>query len=109
MKKYGEEKVQLWRRGFKNRPPGGESLKQTLKRATPVYKRYIKKDLKEGKNVLVVASHNSLRALVKYIEKIPNKDIASVEISYGGLTKYTFDKKLKLKKKEVIKVRLAKK
>jgi len=103
MQKYGKEQVHLWRRGFKNRPPGGENLRKTFKRILPVYK-HVKKNLREGKNVLIVASHNSLRALVKYIEKIPNKEIDKVEIAYGGLIKYQFDKKLKLKKKETIKV-----
>lgn len=109
MKKYGEEKVQLWRRGFKRRPPGGESLRKTLKRVAPIYRKYIKRDLKEGKNVLVVSSHNSLRALMKCIERIPNEEIAKVEVTYGGLIKYTFDNNGKLKKKEEIKLKVAKK
>jgi len=92
MKKYGKEKIHLWRRGFKNIPPGGENLKKTFRRAVPFYRRYIKKDLKRGKNVLVVASHNSLRALIKHIEKISNKNIINVEIDYGALLKYEFNK-----------------
>jgi len=104
MQKYGEKKVQLWRRGFFNRPPAGENLRQTLKRAVPIYKKHIKANLRENKNVLIVASHNSLRALIKYIEKIPNKDIINTEVAYGGLLKYEFDKKLNLKKKKVIKI-----
>lgn len=109
IKKYGENLVHIWRRSFKKRPPAGESLRGTMKRATPVFKKYIKKDLRNGNNVLVVASHNSLRALVKYIEKIKDKDIANMEIDYGGLIKYEFDKKLNLKKKEIVKIRFAKK
>jgi len=92
MKKYGKEMVQLWRRGFRNVPPGGENLKKTSKRVIPFYRRYIKRDLKLGKNVLVVASHNSLRALIKHIEKIPNKDIINVEVNYGALLKYELNK-----------------
>jgi len=100
--KYGEEKVHLWRRGFENYPPGGESLKDVYKRAIPFYKKYIENDLKQGKNVLMVASHNSLRAVIKYIEKISDKDIINVEVPYGGLIKYEFDKSLKLKSKEIL-------
>jgi 2,3-bisphosphoglycerate-dependent phosphoglycerate mutase len=88
MKKYGKEKVHLWRRSFDVKPPGGESLKDTYKRAVPFYRKYIEKDLKRGKNVLVVASHNSLRALIKYIEKISEKDIINLEVPYGGLKEY---------------------
>ncbi|MFH1661921.1 MAG: 2,3-bisphosphoglycerate-dependent phosphoglycerate mutase [Candidatus Falkowbacteria bacterium] len=102
IKQYGKEKVHLWRRGYVNVPPGGESLKDVYKRTTPFYKKYIEKDLKKGKNVLIVASHNSLRALIKYIENISDKDIANVEVDYGGLIKYEFSKTLKMKNKEIL-------
>jgi len=90
MRKYGEKKVKLWRRSYEIAPPGGESLKDVSKRIVPFYKKYIEKDLKNDKNVLIVASHNSLRALVKYIENISDKDIIDVEIDYGGLKQYEF-------------------
>jgi 2,3-bisphosphoglycerate-dependent phosphoglycerate mutase len=100
MKKYGVEKVRLWRRSYNARPPGGgESLADVIKRTTPFYKKYIERDLKKGKNILVVASHNSLRALIKYIEKIADKDIINVEVPFAGLIYYDFDKSLKLKNK----------
>ena len=102
IEKYGKEKVHLWRRGFKNTPPGGESFKDTYKRAVPFYKKEIERDLKKGKNVLIVASHNSLRAIVKYIEAISDKDIINLEIPYAGLIEYQFDKSLKLKTKKVL-------
>jgi len=102
MKKYGKDKVQLWRRGFGNIPPGGENLKATYRRAVLFYRKYVEKDLKAGRNVLIVASHNSLRALIKYIEKVSNKDIVKVEVPYGGLMEYQFDKSLKLKNKKVL-------
>lgn len=103
MKKYGKEQVHLWRRGFSNVPPGGESLRGTYRRAAPFYRKYVEKDLKKGKNVLIVASHNSLRALIKHIEKISNEDIINVEVGYGGLLVYQFDKFLNLKKKNIVK------
>jgi 2,3-bisphosphoglycerate-dependent phosphoglycerate mutase len=101
-KQYGEEKVRLWRRSYKIAPPGGESLKDVVKRTIPFFKKYIEKDLKVGKNVLVVASHNSLRAIVKYVEKISDKDIVDLEIPYGGLIEYEFDESLNLKNKKVL-------
>ncbi len=94
--KYGEEKVHLWRRSYDMAPPGGESLKDVVKRTIPFYKKYVEKDLKEGKNVLIVASHNSLRSIVKYVEKISDKDIINLEIPYGGLIEYELDESLKL-------------
>jgi 2,3-bisphosphoglycerate-dependent phosphoglycerate mutase len=100
MEKYGKEKVKLWRRSYKIAPPGGESLKDVVKRTVPFYKRFIESDLKKGKNVLIVASHNSLRAIVKYVEKISDDDIINVEIPYAGLIEYDFDKSLKLRNKK---------
>lgn len=102
MKKYGEEQVHLWRRSYNIAPPGGESLKDVMKRTAPFYKKYIEKDLKEGKNVLIVASHNSLRAIVKYVEKISDKDIINLEIPYGGLIEYELNGSLKLKNKKIL-------
>lgn len=91
IKDYGKEKVRLWRRGFKDAPPEGESLKDVYKRAAPFFKKYVEKDLKQGKNILLVASHNSLRALVKYIEGISDQNIANVELPFGALLEYEFD------------------
>ena len=100
--KYGEEQVRLWRRSWDQAPPGGESLKDVFKRAVPFYQKYIEEDLKEGKNVLIVASHNSLRALVKHIEKIADEDIINLEIPTGGLIEYEVDNSLKTKNKIII-------
>ncbi len=89
-RKYGEEKLHLWRRSWRQAPPGGESLKDVYNRTVPFFKKYIEKDLKEGKNVLVVASHNFLRALVKYLENISDEEIINLEIPYAGIREYEF-------------------
>lgn len=102
MKKYGFEQVKLWRRSYKTKPPGGESLADTFKRTEPFYKKYIEKDLQRGQNVLVVASHNSLRSIAKYIEKISDEDILNYEIPFGGCIKYEFGPALKLKNRETM-------
>ncbi len=91
IEKYGEEKVHQWRRSYTVAPPGGESEKDVYKRAVPFYKKYVEKDLKEGKNILVVASHNSLRAIVKYVENISDEKIIDLELSFGALIKYDFE------------------
>ncbi len=93
MEKYGEEKVHLWRRSYDVVPPRGESLKDVCKRVNPFYKKHIEKDLKEGRDVLIVGSHNSLRAIVKYLENIPKEKIADLELPFGALVKYEFDGK----------------
>jgi len=91
--KFGEEQVRLWRRSYDIAPPKGESLKDVCERVFPFFKENIEKDLKEGKNILVVASHNSLRAVMKYVENISNEKIIDVEIPFGGLIKYECDGK----------------
>ena len=91
IKKYGEEQVHLWRRSYDIAPPGGESGKDVYKRAVPFFKKFAEKDLKDGKNVLIVASHNSLRTIVKYVEGISDEDIINVELPFGCLMKYDFD------------------
>jgi 2,3-bisphosphoglycerate-dependent phosphoglycerate mutase len=90
MDKYGKEKIHLWRRSYNVAPPGGESLKDVFERTTPFFKEHVEKDLGSGKNVLIVASHNSLRAIMKYVEKISDDKIIEVEIPYGGVTIYDF-------------------
>lgn len=103
IKKYGAKQVKLWRRGFNNDPPGGgEGLDEVYRRAVPFYKKYIERDLKKGKNVLVVASHNASRAIIKYIEKISDEDIINVEVPFAGIIEYQFDKSLKLKNKKTL-------
>lgn len=62
--KYGAEQVHLWRRSYDVRPPGGECLKDVVGRVEPYYLKNIKPLLDQGKNVLVAAHGNSLRALL---------------------------------------------
>lgn len=102
IEKFGEDKVRLWRRSYSIAPPGGESLKAVCARITPFYRKYVASDLQNGKNVLVVASHNPLRALAKHIENISDNEIINFEIPYGGLIEYNLDEKLKLINKSTL-------
>lgn len=94
--KYGVEQVKLWRRSYDLRPPGGESLKDTAGRVIPFYQQAIEPLLIAGKNILVVAHGNSLRALMMYLEKISPEQIANVSIPTGAPRVYTFSTHLKL-------------
>jgi 2,3-bisphosphoglycerate-dependent phosphoglycerate mutase len=82
-KKYGLEQIQIWRRSYDIRPPGGESLKDTYERVWPYYTRVIEPLLKAHKTVLIVAHGNSLRALIKELDQISDEKIASLEIPTG--------------------------
>ncbi len=95
--KFGEEQVQKWRKSYTEAPPGGEAGPDIYNRVIPFYQKHIEKDLKEGKNVLVVASHHSLRAIVKYIETIPDDNMINVELGFGSMTSYEFDESMALK------------
>jgi 2,3-bisphosphoglycerate-dependent phosphoglycerate mutase len=83
--KYGDEQVHIWRRSFDIAPPGegGESLKMCMARVLPYYETNIVRDLKEGRNVLVVAHGNSLRALLYRLEKHTDASIMEVNIATG--------------------------
>lgn len=81
-KKYGERQVHVWRRSFDVRPPGkdGESLKDTADRTLPYFHTRILPAAKEGKNVLVAAHGNSLRAILMDLEKLTAEEIMGVNI-----------------------------
>lgn len=98
---FGEERTYEWRRAWDVAPPEGESLKDVYERAVPFYQNFIEPKLKKGKNILVVGSHNSLRALAKYIENIPDDEIVNYEIPFGGMTVYDLDENLKVLNKKL--------
>ena len=81
--KYGVEQIQLWRRSYDIRPPGGESLKDTYERVLPYYERVIKPVLQAHRTVLIVAHGNSLRALIKELDHKSDAEIVSLEIPTG--------------------------
>ena len=119
--KYGEEQVKLWRRSFDVPPPAldkddkrcphnqapyrnvdkselpyNESLKDTIERVIPYYEEVIKKDMLDGKRVLITAHGNSLRALVKYLDNLTDEEIISVNIPTGIPLVYEFDDNFKV-------------
>ena len=118
--KYGEEQVLKWRRSYDIRPPAlkeddqrysgndtlykdldkkyiplTESLKDTVKRVVPYWKDEIVPALKAGKKVLISASGNSLRALVKHIDNVPDEEIVQFNIPYGTPLVYELNDGLK--------------
>lgn len=89
--KYGEEQVKTWRRSYDICPPNGESLKTTAERVMPYYHSNIEPELKKGKNVLVSAHGNSLRALIMYLEKLTPEQILQTEVPTGTPKEYILD------------------
>ncbi|MFO0322054.1 MAG: 2,3-bisphosphoglycerate-dependent phosphoglycerate mutase [Bacteroidota bacterium] len=99
-KKYGEEQVKIWRRSFDVPPPNGESLKDTTERVIPYYKAEIEPQLKAGKNIVIAAHGNSLRALMMYLENMTPQQILEVEVATGIPRLYEFNSNLNILKVE---------
>ncbi|MBP9771082.1 2,3-diphosphoglycerate-dependent phosphoglycerate mutase [Candidatus Gracilibacteria bacterium] len=118
--KYGEEQVKLWRRSYDTQPPAltkdderypgndpmykdlnekelplTECLKDTVERFLPYWEEEIAPEVKNGKNVLVVAHGNSLRALVKYLDNVSDEEITGLNIPTGIPLVYELDENLK--------------
>ena len=101
-KKYGEDKVLLWRRSYDTAPPNGESLKDTYNRVIPYYKAEIEPQLRADKNILIVAHGNSLRALMMYLDDISEAAIAEVNIATCIPRVYEFTEKLQVETADYI-------
>ena len=122
--KYGDEQVKIWRRSFDVRPPAlteddersprlqkqyrnenqlelplCESLEDTIARVVPYFNNVIQKDMIAGKRVLIAAHGNSIRALVKYFDKLSQQDITEVNIPTGIPLVYEFDDNWNVQKK----------
>lgn len=122
-KKYGDEQVHIWRRSFDVPPPAledddernvrfdakyknldpkdmpkGESLKDTINRVMPFWESDISKSIKEGKNVIIAAHGNSLRALIKYLLDIDNEKILDLNLPTGVPLIFEIDENLKITK-----------
>jgi 2,3-bisphosphoglycerate-dependent phosphoglycerate mutase len=81
--RWGEQQVHIWRRSFDVPPPGGESLKDTAERVLPYYQAQIWPEVAAGRNVLVAAHGNSLRALIMQLEGLTGEQIVARELGTG--------------------------
>ncbi len=116
--KFGEEQVHIWRRSYDIPPPklsddderhpshdlryagienlpATESLATTLERVMPCWNELIAPDLRAGRNVLIAAHGNSLRALVKMLDEVSNEEITGFNIPSGIPLAYELDDDLK--------------
>jgi 2,3-bisphosphoglycerate-dependent phosphoglycerate mutase len=124
--KYGENQVQIWRRSYDTPPPLldyydnrhprfndkfnkifaelpiGESLKNVVDRLDPFWKEYTMHLRESSGDHLIVAHSNSLRAIVKLLDKLSNEEICSVNIPTGVPLVYELDRNLKVISKEYL-------
>ncbi len=82
-KEYGEKQVLEWRRGFKDRPPGGESLQDVYSRTIPYFQKVIQSRVMAGETILIAGHGNTLRAIIKFLEMIPDSKIPFIELPTG--------------------------
>jgi len=119
-KKFGDDQVKIWRRSYSTPPPPltpederypgldrryaglakedlplTESLKETVARFIPYWEETISPDVKAGKSVIIVAHGNSLRALVKHLDGMSEKEILELNIPTGVPLVYELDEDLK--------------
>ncbi len=100
--KYGKEQVHQWRRSFSERPPGGESLEDTMKRAVPFFSDRIMSHLKRGDNVLVSAHGNSLRSIIMYLDNLSPEEVTQLELKTGVPIVYDLDQEGKVTDKVIL-------
>lgn len=82
-KQYGEEQVKIWRRSYDVPPPNGEALKDTAARTLPFFERCILGDIRQGKNVLVVAHGNSNRSIVMRLDQLTKEEVLELNLETG--------------------------
>lgn len=82
-KKFGDEQVKIWRRSYDIPPPNGEALKNTAERTIPFFERCILGDIKQGRNVLVVAHGNSNRSIVMMLDNLTKEQVLELNLETG--------------------------
>ena len=90
-KEYGSDQLKVWRRSYDIAPPNGESLKMTQERVLPYFHESIIPELQKGKNVLITAHGNSLRALIAELDKMSKEDILELNIPTATPIVYTLE------------------
>ncbi|MCW3779614.1 2,3-bisphosphoglycerate-dependent phosphoglycerate mutase [Levilactobacillus namurensis] len=118
----GDRQVKIWRRSFDVVPPlleqvdqdrrydrfgphiepRGESLEMAYHRLMPYWVDQVAPRLLAGQNQLIVAHGSTLRALIKYLDRVPDADISQVEVANGEPIRYEFDDHLKILKKTLL-------
>ncbi len=89
--KFGDAQVKIWRRSYDVPPPNGESLKDTAARALPYFYDKILPELQAGKNVIISAHGNSLRAIVMKLDNLSEQEIVELNIPNGVPIVYDID------------------
>jgi len=87
--KFGEDKVREWRRSYDIPPPNGESLEMCAERAVKYFVEMVVPELASGKNIMIAAHGNSLRAIIMYLDKLTSQEVIELELTTGIPMLYT--------------------
>jgi len=98
----GEEEFTKLRRNWDHPVPNGETLKDVHSRVIPYFEEHIHEDLKAGKNIIVAAHGNSLRALMKHLEEVDDLNVHELEIGTGEVTVYEIHEDGRVGEKRVL-------
>jgi 2,3-bisphosphoglycerate-dependent phosphoglycerate mutase len=98
----GEEEFIKLRRNWDHPVPNGETLKDVYSRVIPYFEAHISDDLKAGKNIIVAAHGNSLRALMKHLELVDDLNVHELEIGTGEVTVYEIHEDGRVGEKRVL-------
>ncbi len=90
-KQFGDAQVKIWRRSYDVPPPNGESLKDTAARTLPYFYGTILPELKAGKDIIISAHGNSLRAIVMKLDNLSEQEIVELNIPNGVPIVYDID------------------
>jgi 2,3-bisphosphoglycerate-dependent phosphoglycerate mutase len=101
-RRWGEEQVWKWRRSYDVRPPGGESLQDTVARVLPFYIRTILPAVLDGEKVIVSAHGNSLRSLMMVLDGLTQDTIPTLEVFTGVPIVYRLKANSLVESKEVL-------
>jgi len=84
----GDDEFMKLRRNWDHPVPNGETLKDVHARVLPYYEEHVLEDLKAGKNIIVAAHGNSLRALMKHLDQVDDSNVHELEIGTGEVVIY---------------------
>lgn len=102
VEKFGVAQVKEWRRSYYTRPPGGESLEDTVKRVSIFYDSRIFPYIEHGDHILVAAHGNSLRAMIMKLENLTPEEVPGVELITGVPIVYDLDEKGTVLSKKIL-------
>lgn len=103
-REIGQSEFKKLRRNFDYPVPAGETLKNVYERVVPFYNQKVLTLLKTNKNVLLVSSGNTFRALIKYLENLTDKEVADLDLGFGNVWIYQIDQNGQVIKKEIKKL-----